>query len=383
MAAQGRPGAGPRPLLRGPGRRAGDPVRGLRRGREHRVRERGHRPQHRRAGGGVASAAGGTWPARTPTRTRRGCWSPATPAGPTASGTGPGKPGWPRWRRRPGWRSPCCHFPPGTSKWNKIEHRLFCQITLAWRGRPLTSYDVIVNTIAAVTTRTGLTVTAVLDDNPYPDRAQVSDEQMNRHRRPPFNTPRLPRRVELRPRARPPARPRTGTSGPRRRPARLCDPAALDHPALTGMDPAALTALAAALDSRSAARREQRRYPARGAPAPAPAAPRLPTASSTSPATCSPSGSAPHLNLPAQVIGALLGADAHHHQPRHQPHRQPARQPAARRPPAAPPPAIRLRTLDDLRGYAARHGITIPGRRPQPAHPRRAHYKPPARRQLT
>ena len=45
-----------------------------------------------------------------------------------------------------------CHFPPGTSKWNKIEHRLFSQITLAWRGRPLTSYDVIINTIGAVTT---------------------------------------------------------------------------------------------------------------------------------------------------------------------------------------------------------------------------------------
>ena len=84
---------------------------------------------------------------------------------------------------RPGWRSPCCHFPPGTSKWNKIEHRLFSQITLAWRGRPLTSHDVIINTIGAVTTATGLTVTAVLDRNPYPTGTQVSDEQMQRHRR--------------------------------------------------------------------------------------------------------------------------------------------------------------------------------------------------------
>ena len=49
-----------------------------------------------------------------------------------------------------------CHFPPGTSKWNKIEHRLFSHITLNWRGRPLTSHEVIVNTIAATTTRTGL-----------------------------------------------------------------------------------------------------------------------------------------------------------------------------------------------------------------------------------
>ena len=83
-----------------------------------------------------------------------------------------------------------CHFPPGTSKWSKIEHRLFCQITLGWRGRPLTSYDVIITTIGAVTTRTGLAVTAVLDENPYPTGLQISDQQMkdledralNRHR---------------------------------------------------------------------------------------------------------------------------------------------------------------------------------------------------------
>ena len=73
----------------------------------------------------------------------------------------------------------CCHFPPGTSKWNKIEHRLFSQITLAWRGRPLTSHDVVVNTISAVTTATGLTVTAVLDENPCPTGTRVSDAQMN------------------------------------------------------------------------------------------------------------------------------------------------------------------------------------------------------------
>ena len=71
-----------------------------------------------------------------------------------------------------------CHFPPGTSKWNKIEHRLFSQITLAWRGRPLTSHDVVVNTIGAVSTATGLTVTAVLDTGSYPTGTRVSDQQM-------------------------------------------------------------------------------------------------------------------------------------------------------------------------------------------------------------
>ena len=61
-----------------------------------------------------------------------------------------------------------CHFPPGTSKWNKIEHRLFSQITMNWRGRPLTSHEVVVATIASTRTRTGLQVHAELDTGSYP-----------------------------------------------------------------------------------------------------------------------------------------------------------------------------------------------------------------------
>ena len=72
----------------------------------------------------------------------------------------------------------CCHFPPGTSKWNKVEHRLFSHITMNWRGRPLTSHDVVINSIAATTTRTGLTVTAHLDDSAYPTGARVTNAQM-------------------------------------------------------------------------------------------------------------------------------------------------------------------------------------------------------------
>jgi len=71
-----------------------------------------------------------------------------------------------------------CHFPPGTSKWNKIEHRLFCFITKNWRGRPLTSYEVIVNLIGNTTTKTGLTVRAALDPNRYETGIEVSDEQL-------------------------------------------------------------------------------------------------------------------------------------------------------------------------------------------------------------
>jgi len=71
-----------------------------------------------------------------------------------------------------------CHFPPGTSKWNKIEHRLFCFITKNWRGRPLTSYQVIVNLIGSTTTQHGLTVRAALDTNAYDTGRTVSDEQL-------------------------------------------------------------------------------------------------------------------------------------------------------------------------------------------------------------
>ena len=71
-----------------------------------------------------------------------------------------------------------CHLPPGTSKWNKIEHRLFSHISTNWRGRPLTSHYVIVNTIAATTTRTGLTVHAELDTNTYPTGVKIPDHQM-------------------------------------------------------------------------------------------------------------------------------------------------------------------------------------------------------------
>ncbi len=72
-----------------------------------------------------------------------------------------------------------CHLPPGTSKWNKIEHRLFSHISMNWRGRPLTSHEVIVQTIAATTTSTGLTVRAELDEAPYPKGIKIPDEEMN------------------------------------------------------------------------------------------------------------------------------------------------------------------------------------------------------------
>ncbi len=88
-----------------------------------------------------------------------------------------------------GLRLKVCHFPPGTSKWNKIEHRLFSFITQNWRGRPLVSHQAIVSLIAATTTQAGLTVKAALDTNHYQTRLKVSDAELGRlHVRPePFH----------------------------------------------------------------------------------------------------------------------------------------------------------------------------------------------------
>jgi len=71
-----------------------------------------------------------------------------------------------------------CHLPPGTSKWNKIEHRMFCHITQNWRGRPLTSLDTIVNLIADTQTTKGLTIQSALDQNSYEKGIKISDEEM-------------------------------------------------------------------------------------------------------------------------------------------------------------------------------------------------------------
>jgi hypothetical protein len=275
----------------------------------------------------------------------------------------------------------CCHFPPGTSKWNKIEHRLFSQITLNWRGRPLTSHDVVVNTIAAVRTRTGLTVTAILDENPYPQGTVISDEQMND-----LETRALTRHefhgewnYSLAPVPRPAPPP------PPPAPPRLCDPAALNHPALTGLDPADLDALAAALEAPFRGRREQRRYARTGRPR---------TRTGRAGGWNRKLGTAghllatrlrAHLNRPVTLTGALLGVDATTVS-----HATSltasalASLPPGRLPPAAPPPAIRLQTLGDLRGYAARHGITIP-QAPPPARtpPTGSTVQPPAHRKHT
>jgi hypothetical protein len=254
-----------------------------------------------------------------------------------------------------------CHLPPGTSKWNKIEHRLFCQITLAWRGRPLTSYDVIVNTIGAVTTTTGLTCAAVLDEGSYPTGVKVTDQEMkqveerqlNRHDwHGEWNYTLL---AAPRPAPEPrPARPL---------PARPAGPGGLNRAPLTGADPAAVTALAAALAARLDARLEHdlrvRRGRARVRAPGAGSARRLSAADYLLAALVKR-----HLRVPSHVTAALLGV--HDATVRHA-IRLTARllddARTALPPPVAPPPEHPVRTLRQLRDYAARHGITlaIPG----------------------
>jgi transposase len=151
-----------------------------------------------------------------------------------------------------------CHFPPGTSKWNKIEHRLFSHITMNWRGRPLTGHDVIVSTIAATTTRAGLTVRAELDPGSYPEGVKISDEQMaalplDRHDwhgdwnytlrpQPPAPAPAPP------PPAREPERPDWA------------------HPALTGLDASDWDQMISALAVPYQAQRDAELYIRRGGP---------------------------------------------------------------------------------------------------------------------
>ena len=144
----------------------------------------------------------------------------------------------------------------------QIEHRLFSHITMNWRGRPLASHEVIVNSIAATTTRAGLTVHAELDPGSYPTGTEISDAQMAeiplaRHR---FHGDW---NYTLRPR--PAAAPGAGAVGAGRFAGEIPDRAALSHPALTGMSRQRLDGLIAELAAPQEAQREQARSRRRGA----------------------------------------------------------------------------------------------------------------------
>jgi hypothetical protein len=160
-----------------------------------------------------------------------------------------------------------CHFPPGTSKWSKIEHRLFSHITMNWRGRPLTSHEVVVATIAATRTQTGLRVEAALDARDYPLGVSVTAAHL-------ATLPITAHAVHgawnytIRPPG--PGGQGPGGQGPgvagdhdQNRARALHD---LADPRLTGMTREALAALTTALAPAQAARAEQRCFEQRGGP---------------------------------------------------------------------------------------------------------------------
>ena len=182
-----------------------------------------------------------------------------------------------------------CHFPPGTSKWNKIGHRLFCQITRNWRARPLASHQVILETIAATTTRTGLRSPPCSMTAPTPRRSRSAARRWRSWSSAPWPGTASTASGTT-PCCGPPGRRRSRDR--RRQPAGRCGQDTLNHPALTGMDPAG----ADGPGSRAAG---PVRRPPRAAPLPAPRRPAPGkraggghTASSTSPTTCSPPGCA-------------------------------------------------------------------------------------------
>ena len=244
-----------------------------------------------------------------------------------------------------------CHFPPGTSKWNKIEHRLFSQITLGWRGRPLTSYDVIISTIGAVTTATGLTVTAVLDENPCPTGTTISDTAMKdiedraltRH---PFHGEW---NYTLAPAPAPAASPAPPAPGPR---AQILG--ALACPELAGLTRDDLGTLAAALELPAAAAREQRLYTARGGPRRIKARPPAP-GSLPGPARLLATILRHRLALPFHVLAYLFGVSTDTITPAIAQTTGLLAQQAI-----TITPGPRLTTLAAFRDYAAAAGITIP-----------------------
>jgi Rhodopirellula transposase DDE domain len=250
-----------------------------------------------------------------------------------------------------------CHLPPGTSKWNRIEHRLFCQISLAWRARPLTSYDVIIDTIGRVSTKTGLTAIAVLDENAYPTGTQISDEQIRD----------IEERCLLRGRWHGEwnytllAHPAAPGPAPQTAPPDRARHDALNHPALTGLQPGELKALAAALQVPFDAAREQKYHLRRG------------RRRVNAVRRAGPHGNRrtdvtghvlilrlrDHLRLTAKSTAVLFGIH-----PTSVSHavtltRRLIDENAILMPAAAGPPPEPIRTIDDLRQYAGQHGIEI------------------------
>jgi Rhodopirellula transposase DDE domain len=260
------------------------------------------------------------------------------------------------------------HFPPGTSKWNKIEHRLFCHITRTWRARPLLTVEDAVAGIAATVTAAGLKCTACLDTAVYPKGAGVSDQRMKHLED--RDLDRLPFHGEwnyaLRAVPRPAPEPEPARQGPGRVPQ-----AALNSPALTGMDPGGLQALAAALEVPYRARLDHEGYLRLGRPRDPRGRPRGGRLDITDHVLALRLRD--HLTLPMAAIAALLGADKADISRAVALTRELITAHAVPVPPAAPPPAP-PRTPAELLARAAAAGTTLTI--PENGHHMPEHFKP-------
>jgi hypothetical protein len=252
-----------------------------------------------------------------------------------------------------------CHFPPGTSKWNKIEHRLFCHITRTWRARPLMTIEDAVAGIAATVTAQGLKCTAVTDHGDYPGGVKISGQRMK------YLQDRVIGRdgfhgewnYAIGPVPRPAPEPEPEPERPGRVP-----PGILNRPALTGMAPEDVTALAAALEVPFGARREQRNYTRRGGR-------RVKTIANGDGSNGHRRLSLAdhvlalrlrdHLNLPMAATAALLGIDKTTVSHAITLTSELLASAGIPLPAAAPPPQSPPRTPRELLSYAAAAGITL------------------------
>jgi hypothetical protein len=254
-----------------------------------------------------------------------------------------------------------CHFPPGTSKWNKIEHSLFCHITRTWSARPLMTIEDAVAGIAATVTAQGLKCTAVRDDGDYPEGVTVPGARMSRLEEHLIirHGPHRDLNYTILPAARDTPEPQPRPGRPGRVPA-----AVLNHPALTGTAPEDVTALAAALEVPFGARREQHNYIVRARRRGSGDRVRKGSGSNANTKiglldyvlavrlSC-------HLNLPDQAIGALLGVDRTTVSHARTLASELLAATAIPLPDTAPPPHTPPRTPADLLEYAAAAGITL------------------------
>jgi hypothetical protein len=245
-----------------------------------------------------------------------------------------------------------CHFPPGTSKWNKIEHRLFCHITRSWCGRLLETIADAVAGINATTTEAGLTCTAVIDDADYPTGTRISDERRRYLEDCVLDRDDFHGEWNCTVRHQPLAAP---APEPEPEPERSCPRETLNQPALTGMTSDGITALAAALEIPFGAALAARYCKHRGVRSSRPHGSRRLDLTDHVLAL----RLRDHMRLPVTLTAALFGVDPTTISHATSLVRSLITSEAIPLPAGPAPPGIRIRAPDDLRRYALTAGLTL------------------------